>query len=279
VTEDERELLDGPLTMQELRHAIYAGGGKKAPRRDGIGSAFYAETWEDLKDDWLELFAEMLSTGRLVDQQKLGVIVCTPKTKHPIEPKAYGPITLLNTDYKIIARTLAGRVRTVLGNILHPSQYCGTPDKSIFDAVATIRDAIAFAEISGKPLCVLSLDFKEAFDKVSHTYLWDTLRRYGFSEKFLELIRRLYTNAASVVQINGHISGEIPIGCSVRQGCPLSMALFFPCIDRLIRCLDENLQGLRMHRGKTNLIIVAYADDITIPVTTPRDIEVLEGII
>jgi hypothetical protein len=203
----------------------------------------------------------MFERGRLLDQQNNGVIVCIPKTRSPTGPRDYRPITLLNTDYKIFARVLAGRVHSVLGGVLHPSQYCGSPGKSIFDAVATVRDAIAYAEVSRSPLCVLSLDFAEAFDKVSHTYLFEILRSYGFSDRFLERVRMMNTKAVSVVQINGHMSGPLPIGCSIIQGCSLSTALFALCINPLIQCLEENLQGVRFNRGQRKVAEVAYADD------------------
>jgi len=38
------------------------------------------------------------------------------------------------------------------------------PGNMIFDAVASVRDAIAYAELTHVPLCTLSLDFTAAFD-------------------------------------------------------------------------------------------------------------------
>ena len=172
LADQEREMLDKPLDIAELRQAMLKGGGNKAPGRDGIGRAFFTETWDDLKEDWVEIFTDMWEHKRLTAQQKQGVIVCIPKTKNPKEPKDYRNITLLNTDYKTLARILAGRLQMVLGELLNPNQYCGAPGKSIFDAVGTVRDAIAYAETSGTPLCVLSLDFTEAFDRMAHAYLF-----------------------------------------------------------------------------------------------------------
>jgi len=91
--------------------------------------------------------------------------------------------------------------------------------------------AITYAEVANILLCVLPLDFKEAFDKISHTYLLTILQSHGYSDAFIERIKHMYNNAKSVVQINGHISGPIPIHCSVRQECPLSMTLFALCLN------------------------------------------------
>jgi len=40
-------------------------------------------------------------------QQKHGVIVCLPKSSDPTTPADFRPITLLNTDCKIMARIIA----------------------------------------------------------------------------------------------------------------------------------------------------------------------------
>lgn len=70
-------------------------------------------------------------------------------------------MTLLNTDYKILAKIIVARLRPVLAELLHSSQYCGVPGNTTFDAVATVREAIAYAETEKSRLCVVSLDFKE----------------------------------------------------------------------------------------------------------------------
>ena len=157
-----------------------------------------------------------------------------PKKRQPQAPEDYRPITLHNTDYKIRAKLIAARVRPFLSELLHPSQHCGVPTNTIFDAVATVWDAIAYAETTRTPLCVVSLDFKQAFDRISHTYLMAVLRSYGFDEGLIECIRIMYDNATSVIQVNGHLSTPTPIQCGVRQGCPLSMILYVLCLKPLL---------------------------------------------
>jgi hypothetical protein len=93
----------------------------------------------------LDLINQMYMGGRITEQQKQGIVVCITKTSAPTIPVDYRLITLLKTDYKILARLIANRLRPTLSELLHPSQYCGVPG-TIFDAVATIRDAIAYAE-------------------------------------------------------------------------------------------------------------------------------------
>jgi len=106
-----------------------------------------------MKDDLCKLFSEMFLDRKLTSKQKHGVIVLCPKKTCPVVPADYRPITLLNTDYKIVARIITGRLKPVLAEILHPSQHCGVPGRTIFEAVATVWDAIAYAERANIPLC------------------------------------------------------------------------------------------------------------------------------
>ena len=96
--------------------------------------------------------------------------------------------TLLNTDYKILSRIIARRLNPVLEEHLRPTQYCVVPGNTITDATATVQEAIAFAKFKKVPLWVLSLDLKNAFDRISHKYLYSILR-YGISDLFIDLSR------------------------------------------------------------------------------------------
>jgi len=58
---------------------------------------------------------------------------------------------------------------------------------------------------------VLSLDFKKAFDRIAHNYLFQTHQGYGVGNAFIAGIKRMYEGNTSAVQINGHQYGPIPI--------------------------------------------------------------------
>jgi hypothetical protein len=86
----------------------------------------------------------------------------------------------------------------------------------------------------------------------------------------------MYENASSSVQINGYIAGPIPIHCSKRQGCPMSMTVFAMCIDPLLRMLEQNLFGIQIGKRARRRVLLAYADDVTIFVTTPANLHIIQ---
>jgi hypothetical protein len=183
----------------------------------------------------------MFVVGKISDQQKHGVIICLPKMASPTRTEDYSPIALMNADYKLMARIIANRLRPLLSDLLQPNQHCGVPGNTVFEAVKAVREAITYAEVTRAPLCMLSLDFQESFDNTSHTHLFTMLKNCGFSELFIDRMKRMYEKATSPIQTNGHMSGPVPIRCSVRQGCPLSMQLFALCLNPLLHILEKKI--------------------------------------
>jgi hypothetical protein len=177
----------------------------KSPGFDGISNDVFQAKWDFVKDDILEVFSHMYMEERIVTSQKHGIIICLQTHRNPVTTDDYRPLTLLNSDYNILARILANRIRPWLNDILHRSEHCGVGDNNILTALSELRDTIGQAECSNKPNCLLFLDFKGAFDKIFHTYLIVTMTAYGFSESTRKKIYNLYNKASSSVQINGHI--------------------------------------------------------------------------
>ena len=273
-----REQLEQPIIPEEVHIAMRKGGKKKAPGSDRLVLEFYKANWATIKDDMGELMNQMFIERKVSPQQKHGVIVCLPKICEPTTLADFRPITLLNTDYKMMARIIVNRLRPIMAELLQQSQFCGAPSRTILEVVATMREAIAQAEITQVPLCILSLDFQEAFDRI-YQYLFSILKNSGLSDWFIDRIRGMYEGAASSVQINGHIAGPIPIQCSVRQGRPMSMILFALCVDPLLRILEQKLPGIHIGKRANKTVVVAYADDVTIFVTSPTDLPVIHDAI
>jgi hypothetical protein len=169
----------------------------------------------------------------------------------------YRPLTLLNTVYKLLTRIIsktritAKRMRPWLAGILQKNQHCGLQANMVFEATAAMRDAVTCAQLNGSLLCILSIDFKEPFDKISLSYLFAVLRTFCFIESFQQRIKSMYVQPTSLMEINGHRSIPIPLRSSVRQRCPICMLMFALCLNRLLRILDENLSRIQIVRRHT----------------------------
>ena len=187
---------------------------------------------------------------------KHGIVLCIPKTDIPTTPADYRPITLLNTDYKILARIIADRQRPTLSDVLHPNQYWSARQHDFRCG----GDGTGRCRVGGVDTCPAMhpfLDFRAAFDRIAHTYVFRMLKSYD--------------QVLSSVQINGYVAGHVPTRCSVRKGCPKSMLLFALVLSPLLCLLERNLTGIRIRHRTTKTTVVAYADYVTVP----EDIQVI----
>jgi hypothetical protein len=65
----------------------------------------------------------------------------------------------------------------------------------------------------------------------------------------------------------------------VRQGCPMSMILFALVLNPLLSHLERNLTGITIGHSTQKTAVMAYADDVTIFVTAPKDINVIRDLL
>jgi hypothetical protein len=97
----------------------------------------------------------------------------------------------------------------------------------------------------------------------------------GFPPRFCNTIKSLYTNAETVVIVNGEISESFIISRGVRQGDPLSCLLFNLAIEPLA-CLIRNseLKGVNIPGKDGSLVISLFADDTKVFLSSEDDLEI-----
>jgi hypothetical protein len=166
--------------------ALRTGARNEAPGIHGICLEFYTPNWDTIHPDLPELLNRMFLHKKITPKQKHGVIVCLPKSNGDQTPEGYRPISLLTKEYKILSRNMARRPHQVLQDHLRSSQFFGVHRNSVLDAVNLVRDAIVYSEMIGTPLCVLSLDFQNDFDRISRQYLLQILQQHWISTLFIE---------------------------------------------------------------------------------------------
>ena len=162
-----------------------------------------------------------LNNKDMSESMREGLITLIYKGKGNREDiKNWRPISLLNTDYKIISKILAGRVKKCLDKIININQTCGS-NRDIQNNILSIQTIIEHIEISGNTCAMALIDQKKAFDRLEQNYLHKTLETFGFGTNFCNWTKILYSNINSVVQVNGARTDQFDISRSVRQGCPL----------------------------------------------------------
>lgn len=77
--------------------------------------------------------------------------------------KNYRPISMLNTDFKILAKMLANRLKKVLPGLITTNQAYSIIGREITDTVSNIRDKISYMIENKKEGYIISLDLEKSF--------------------------------------------------------------------------------------------------------------------
>ena len=110
LSDDEREELEYDITKGELLTALKGFKPDKTPGDDGFTKEFYETFFELVGDRLLDSFNDAFKEGKMSVSQRRGVITLIPKDENDLTVlNSWRPITLLNVDYKILARVIGKR--------------------------------------------------------------------------------------------------------------------------------------------------------------------------
>ena len=159
----------------------------------------------------------LFSRGAIPGSITKGVITLLKKDGRHVRGHLddYRPITLLNTELKILARVLANRLQLVISDLVGPEQNYAVKRRSILDNLQLGRQILEGIKDDTKA-ALINLDQSKAFDRVDHRFLAVVLETDGFKPEFRKWISILYHNPQAVVQVNGRRSGAFAIKRSVR---------------------------------------------------------------
>ncbi|XP_069498702.1 uncharacterized protein, partial [Ambystoma mexicanum] len=184
----------------------------------------------------------------------------------PVETGSYKPISLLNTDNKILAKALALRIEASLMDIIDVGQSGFVKGRHVSDNMRRLLLTLYESRERQNDVVTLSLDAEKAFDHIEWTYLLSTLKGFGFGDNMIGWIRLLYSHPMASVRTNGMSSGVFELERGTRQGCPLSPILFVIAMELLaLRIREEDrIQGVRY--GAAYQRVWLYADDMLLVV-------------
>ena len=120
-------------------------------------------------------------------------------------------------------------------------------------------EAIVEAKMSGKPLYLVTIDTRKAFDVVNHVILKKNIFEEGVKMDLWNIVDQLYTDMTSKVKWHGGLSDSFQIDQGVRQGGILSTHFYKLYVDPLLHDLKE--QALGSFIGATYVGALAVADD------------------
>ena len=273
--EKARESCEGVITERELNNAVKAMENNKSPGFDGLTTNFYKHFWPLFGAELTRVYNYSFNNGLLTVSQRRGIITLLFKKGDRTQLKNWRPITLLNTDYKILTRALANRLQQVLPLIVSSDQTASIKGRTINDNTRLLNDVISYANEKSINLALISVDQMKAFDRFSHDFLFTCLERFGFAPTFIKWIKLIYQDVSSSVKTNGWLTAFIHLERGLRQGCALSMPLYVLTAETMACNIRANprIHGIRPPDSEEELKLSQYADDTTLLLSDDESID------
>ncbi|XP_071920627.1 uncharacterized protein [Coffea arabica] len=264
----DNAMLSAPPDVEELKGVVFALQADSAPGPDGFGAGFYQACWDIIKSDLLDAVQAFFQGLRLPRSFTSTSILLLPKVTGASQWKDFRPISLCNVCSKIISKIVSDRLGRVLPALVDPWQTGFVPGRGITDNILLTQELVADLDRRLRhPNLMLKLDMEKAYDRVEWSFLLFMLRKFGFEEQVVDIIFRLVSNNWFSVLVNGEAAGFFKSSRGLRQGDPVSPALFVliaEFLGRGVHHLLANQPGRLFVSSGTPVPYLTFADDMLI---------------
>ena len=202
----------------------------KAPGPDGIPNVVLKQCINVLADRLYYIFRAIFELDIYPQEWRESITVVLRKPGKPSykDPKAYHPITLLNTLGKLFLSIVADDLSHFceMREVLPANQFGGRPARTTSDSMLLLTHRIKEAWRQKKVASVLFLDVQGAFPNVVREVLIHNMRLRSVPAKYVRLVELMLTGRKTRLLFNDFVSEPIPVKNGNNQGCPLSMIYY-----------------------------------------------------
>ncbi|KAJ0544992.1 putative RNA-directed DNA polymerase transcription factor SBP family [Helianthus annuus] len=264
---EQKTTISAPFSCEEVLYAIRECKGGKAPGPDGFTFHFFRRYWDLLKPMVMKLMADFFVSGRISSGCNASFVALIPKKTDPQVINDFRPISLIGSIYKIVAKTLANRLKPVMGALISPHQAAFVGGRNILDNPMIISELVSWKKHKKEKLMIFKVDFQKAFDSLNWKFLFKTMEYLGFPDVWLNWVKGCLESGRGSVLVNGSPTGEFSFKRGLRQGCPMSPYLFILAMEVvgmfMRRAVDLGLfHGVKTPNEGPCISHLCYADDV-----------------
>ncbi|XP_069059370.1 vomeronasal type-2 receptor 26-like [Pleurodeles waltl] len=149
LTAAQRSALEEPLELSEIQASIHELSAGRTPGPDGLPADFYKTFASILGPHLLRVYEDSVQGGSLPTSQNEALLVSLPKPgKDPLELGSYRPLAMLNTDYKIMGKTLAAQLAPMMPDLVLADQNGFVPTRDTSHSIRRLFHVMHYTGMS-----------------------------------------------------------------------------------------------------------------------------------
>ena len=224
------------------------------PDPDRITFSFFRQMKDYTLDAWV---AAIQGEGEDVlweDSFGDASMVLIPKTSSSPLPEQHRPISVTNSDYRIITRDWALWLAGESSQTIEEEQFVLVKGRSIETAVESVADGFLERVATGREAYLLQTDFYKAFDCLNREAIHRILEALQVPRQIRAMAKKALQPSKVSLACDPKCEGIRGI-IGVKQGCPISPLIFCIIMEPLI---------FQAKKTEDVDIISAYMDDLGI---------------
>jgi hypothetical protein len=272
------DINDEPPTEQEIIRALKKLKLGRAPGASGI-RVEHLRTWMSgatrAKDqiyvgEWAMItkLIQMAFIGEDIPSAFfVGILVLLPKPDGD-----FRGIALLEVIYKLISSIINQRLAKGLNTKLHDAIHGFRSGRGTGTATIEAKLLMQLAQRANKPLHMIFMDLKKAYDTLDRDRTMKILQGYGVGENIRRIIGEIWNGDTMVTKQSGFFGKPFRATRGVRQGDIMSPFIFNIICDAVIRAWEAqmNNDGARVRRETRTQF---YADDGLLSGEDPQEVQ------
>jgi hypothetical protein len=204
---------------------------------------FFVVLWDKVGEFLAQVFNEAFASSAPEPLAPFLVgLICPIHKKGRVADhlSGYRPITLLNTDIKLLSKTVADRLHLPFDWLMSHLQSAFVEGRDIAENVLFHLRLAEYLFDSHHPAWLLITDLAGAYDNVDREFLLAALTAYGFKvDGHVRWAALLHQGSQCCVTMNGFLSRPFPLHTSLFQGLPASTLYWVAVVQPLMEGINS----------------------------------------
>lgn len=183
ISTSTRAWVERPFEKEEVHKVVSSIEDDKAPGPDGFSMAFFKCCWDVVKSDIMDTMRNFHEEAFLDQGSNATFISLIPKMEEACRISEFRPISLVESIYKILSKTLSCRLKEALKEVISQNQIVFLGGRQSIDGVLMANECVDAILKKGDLGVHCKIDMEKAYDRVNWNFLDYMLKCLGFGNK------------------------------------------------------------------------------------------------